>query len=346
MYLLFITSLLTHVIFDFYLQSSNMVCKKTLKNKEFSKEFIYTHLSHAFMQYLAFVLAGGIFLILTKLPFCESMNVILKYGSFIFILHLIIDVAKEYINAAKKEKSLYWFILDQALHILSLVIIIFVINHNLIDRVPFAKINELMPICNIILVFTGILILIRPTSFFMVKFLSLTMSDSNIKSINLTKSHLIKFFDEMFITEMKSIKTNNKKITSPQVDAALLRYKNNADSIVKSLKDNEDLLKINTDEVFSSNKGGKWIGYVERIMIFSFYLLGQFTAIAAVMAIKTAFRFNDLKDDNDNNRSEYIMIGTFASFFVTIIIAVCIKHFLSYESYIEIITWIKKFIQF
>lgn len=116
-------------------------------------------------------------------------------------------------------------------------------------------------------------------------------------------------------------------ITVAQVDKVLRESRRNNHLVASRLQQIDPGTDVSDN--FPSNQAGKWIGYTERTMIYLFFLSGQYTAIAAVMALKTAFRFNDLKDDNDSHRSEYIMIGTFVSFFITIIIATVVRHIIT-----------------
>ncbi|WP_421920413.1 DUF3307 domain-containing protein [Marinifilum sp.] len=71
---------------------------------------------------------------------------------------------------------------------------------------------------------------------------------------------------------------------------------------------------------------GKWIGIVERIMILTFVLINQFAAIGFMLAAKSVLRFGDLKDGNDQKKTEYIIIGTFLSFMLSIFTGIVIKY--------------------
>ena len=74
---------------------------------------------------------------------------------------------------------------------------------------------------------------------------------------------------------------------------------------------------------------GKWIGIVERIMILTFVLINQFAAIGFMLAAKSVFRIGDLKDSTDQKKTEYIIIGTFLSFMLSIFAGIVIKYLLS-----------------
>jgi hypothetical protein len=66
------------------------------------------------------------------------------------------------------------------------------------------------------------------------------------------------------------------------------------------------------------NKGltnaGKWIGILERLLIFTFIVINEFSAIGFLLAAKSVFRFGDLKNSSEHKKTEYIIIGTFISF--------------------------------
>lgn len=77
----------------------------------------------------------------------------------------------------------------------------------------------------------------------------------------------------------------------------------------------EDIKSISDGD--SLAKAGAMIGYLERILVLTFILAGNYTAIGFVLALKTAFRF---KDTEERRKAEYMMMGTFLSFTLTIAI--------------------------
>ena len=76
-------------------------------------------------------------------------------------------------------------------------------------------------------------------------------------------------------------------------------------------------------------KAGWYIGMLERILIFSFILIGQWGAIGFLMAAKSIFRFGDLTRAKDRKLTEYILIGTFLSFGVAILTGVIFMYYFS-----------------
>lgn len=64
--------------------------------------------------------------------------------------------------------------------------------------------------------------------------------------------------------------------------------------------------------------GGKWIGQLERALIFLLVLLGQPAGVGFLVAAKSILRFEEAKDQKT---AEYILIGTLLSFFLAIAVA-------------------------
>lgn len=59
---------------------------------------------------------------------------------------------------------------------------------------------------------------------------------------------------------------------------------------------------------------GLWIGCLERTFLLSFILLDYLPGIALLLALKSIFRFGEIKDPVNRKETEYILIGTLLSF--------------------------------
>lgn len=70
--------------------------------------------------------------------------------------------------------------------------------------------------------------------------------------------------------------------------------------------------------VIGLKEAGRWIGRLERLLILTFVLHGQFQAIGFLITAKSVFRFGDLMKADNQKRTEYILIGTLISFTITI----------------------------
>lgn len=72
---------------------------------------------------------------------------------------------------------------------------------------------------------------------------------------------------------------------------------------------------------------GKYIGILERLLVFMFVVTGHWDAIGFLVAAKSVFRFGDLKDSRDRKLTEYILIGTLLSFGIAIGVGVVVGAF-------------------
>lgn len=70
---------------------------------------------------------------------------------------------------------------------------------------------------------------------------------------------------------------------------------------------------------------GKWIGVLERLLIFTFIIVNQFSAIGILLAAKSVFRYGELRNASEQKKAEYIIIGTFLSFSIAIVIGLIFK---------------------
>lgn len=70
---------------------------------------------------------------------------------------------------------------------------------------------------------------------------------------------------------------------------------------------------------------GKWIGYLERTLILTFIAIGSFEGIGFLLVAKSVFRFGELNKAKDIKTTEYVMIGTLASFAIAILVGVLLK---------------------
>lgn len=83
-------------------------------------------------------------------------------------------------------------------------------------------------------------------------------------------------------------------------------------------------------EVIESLKNaGEWIGFLERLLILIFILLGKWEGVGFLLAAKSVFRFGDLKEPKETKLTEYVVIGTFLSFFIAIITGIITSRLLA-----------------
>jgi vacuolar-type H+-ATPase subunit I/STV1 len=74
---------------------------------------------------------------------------------------------------------------------------------------------------------------------------------------------------------------------------------------------------ITTEALQTLSLAGQRIGYLERVLMLTFVLLNQFSAIGFLIAAKSIFRFGDLTKHQDRKLTEYVLLGTFTSVAIT-----------------------------
>lgn len=80
-------------------------------------------------------------------------------------------------------------------------------------------------------------------------------------------------------------------------------------------------------------KAGRWIGIIERMLVFTFVLIGQWSAVGFLLAAKSVFRFGDLREGKDKGHTEYVLIGTLLSFGLALATGLLIQTLLHHLAY-------------
>jgi len=96
--------------------------------------------------------------------------------------------------------------------------------------------------------------------------------------------------------------------------------------------DNEDeqvqatpaILKNTEEQELGLASAGKWIGICERVLILTFVLMSQYTAIGFLMTAKSILRFSE-KENNTQLKTEYVLVGTLVSFTLSAMVGVLIQ---------------------
>ncbi|WP_461532743.1 DUF3307 domain-containing protein [Sinomicrobium sp.] len=73
----------------------------------------------------------------------------------------------------------------------------------------------------------------------------------------------------------------------------------------------------------SLQNAGKYIGILERLLVFVFIVTDHWEGVGFLIAAKSIFRFSDLTRAKDRKLTEYILIGTLLSFGAAIAVAIC-----------------------
>ena len=81
----------------------------------------------------------------------------------------------------------------------------------------------------------------------------------------------------------------------------------------------------NTTSISGLIAGGELIGYLERVLILTFTLVGSYAAVGFVLAAKSIFRFGELNKSDDRSMTEYVLIGSLISVVLTTLIGTLIS---------------------
>lgn len=90
--------------------------------------------------------------------------------------------------------------------------------------------------------------------------------------------------------------------------------------IMKTIFTKWDIEALTTDNE-SLRDAGKYIGILERILVFIFIIVGHWEAVGFLITAKSVFRFGDLKESKHRKLTEYILIGTLISFGIAVVVA-------------------------
>ncbi|MFI0428036.1 DUF3307 domain-containing protein [Mariniflexile sp. HMF6888] len=90
-----------------------------------------------------------------------------------------------------------------------------------------------------------------------------------------------------------------------------------------------DIEKLTKDNQ-SLEDAGKYIGILERILVFIFIIFNHWEAVGFLITAKSVFRFGDLKKSKHRKLTEYILIGTLISFGIAIITGIIYTYIITY----------------
>lgn len=236
--MIFLQLFLAHVLTDFVFQTSKWVKQK--QKKKSKSIFLYLH---AFLAgLLSFLLLRDWDQILVPV--------------FIGITHFVIDLWK--LN--QKKDNLKYFLLDQLLHVLVIIIACLYLSSSFEEIGP--RLIQLLDSYSFLSILIAYLLIIFPVGFIIGK-----------------------------ATE----------------------------------KWHDEILK-NTKEPLSLKAAGRYIGIFERILVLTFILTDNFSAIGFLIAAKSILRFADKNEASARKQTEYVLIGTLMSFSITIIIGLVVRH--------------------
>lgn len=88
--------------------------------------------------------------------------------------------------------------------------------------------------------------------------------------------------------------------------------------------------KLTEDDtgIYGLKNAGRWIGMIERLLIFLFIITDNFSAVGLLLTAKSVFRFGDLSKAKNMKLTEYVLIGTLLSFGIAILVGLLFKNYM------------------
>lgn len=83
-----------------------------------------------------------------------------------------------------------------------------------------------------------------------------------------------------------------------------------------------DQSKLQTESLVNA---GKYIGILERLMVFTFIFVNHWEGVGFMVAAKSVFRFSDLAEAKQRKLTEYVLIGTLLSFGIAVLTGILVK---------------------
>lgn len=81
----------------------------------------------------------------------------------------------------------------------------------------------------------------------------------------------------------------------------------------------------NNIQTESLSSAGKYIGTLERLLVFTFIVVNHWEGVGFMVAAKSVFRFSDLAQAKQRKLTEYVLIGTLLSFGMAVLTGILIK---------------------
>lgn len=206
----------------------------------------------------------------------------------IFSTHLLIDYLK---SKTDKDKFSY-FIADQAAH-LFVIIILWLYIENTWTNIP-SSIQQITGNSNFWVIATGYVFVSWP--------LGIIIGKATQKWRDQITREKVKAA-EILPIQQETTETPGEEEQTPVTT---------------------EILKKTEEQELGLASAGKWIGICERVLILTFVILSQYTAIGFLMTAKSILRFSE-KENNTQLKTEYVLVGTLVSFASSAIIGVLIQ---------------------
>lgn len=269
--------LLSHVLGDFVFQSEALTTAKAY-DKNNKRRWLKAQLMHIYIHLLILLILGFV------VGISLEIDTLILLGGYL-LSHLLIDIVKSILHKGQNtyKKKLVYYLLDQVLHLL----ILFGIAQ---------------------LIFSGTLNVSSGDIFY---FLDQSASDfKDYFSILFLALYVVYsggVFVPLSLNMMYSeyLDKYGEPNSKPNIGKKISEL-----SIHQDIKDIDDNQHEEYTYLYSKVSVGKYIGMMERFLIFIGLLVGNYTLIIGVIGIKTWVRH---KEFSKRNFSEYYLLGSMLS---------------------------------
>ncbi|MGI2175766.1 DUF3307 domain-containing protein [Shewanella ulleungensis] len=277
--------LLIHIICDFYLQPDSWIEAKKAHTYRSSKLYFHS-------------LLHGVGLILPALVLNIDWRSTVCLVAIVAVTHFVIDLWKV---TTPKGDNLAYFVIDQALHVLVLAAIAFHVT----DGVSIDAVLQHEHFSDGVLVVCAYLLILKPTSI--------------VISAVLSKYPIVNPADVNEVKTEAKTEADTQAVTDTQTVTQTIT--NSAAAPVTTVSPAKD----ESTNVSGLVAGGELIGYLERLLILTFTLVGSYAAVGVVLAAKSIFRFGELNQSANRSMTEYVLIGSLLSVVITTLIGAIVS---------------------
>jgi hypothetical protein len=281
--------LLIHIICDFYLQPDSWIEAKKAHTYRSSKLYFHS-------------LLHGVGLILPALVLNIDWRSTVCLVAIVAVTHFVIDLWKV---TTPKGDNLAYFVIDQALHVLVLAAIAFHVT----DGVSIDAVLQHEHFSDGVLVVCAYLLILKPTSIVISAVLS---KYPIVNQANVTEAKTEAGADTQAETDTQA-GADTQTVTQTITNSAVAPV-----TSVSPITDR-------ASNISGLVAGGELIGYLERLLILTFALVGSYAAVGVVLAAKSIFRFGELNQSANRSMTEYVLIGSLLSVVITTLIGAIVS---------------------
>lgn len=88
------------------------------------------------------------------------------------------------------------------------------------------------------------------------------------------------------------------------------------------------LVAVGTGDLGDARGLGRWIGILERLLVYAFVVAGEPAAAALVVAAKSILRYPEISGEHPKLPAEYVLVGSLASWLAAVAVGFGVRSLL------------------